>query len=214
MPRAARPTAEELWLATLERIVQRAAHEVKGALNGVSVNLEVVRLRAGRADAPASVVTTFAETAANQLEALTAMTEALLGLGRPARAPVELATVLRHLGALLVPAAKADGVTLDVPVRLEQAYPVGVPAAVARLVLGATLLTCIEERRDAVVEVVNEGASSGTVAVTVRPAHGQVLGLPAEIGAVAADAGVVVGAGDAGLTLAFPRAETRVHETA
>lgn len=212
MAGARRPSVEELWLTMLGQIVGRAAHEVKGALNGVSVNLEVVRLRSGRPDAPAAAVSTFAQTAAGQLDSLTAMTEALLALGRPPRPPVELATVLRNLGALLVPAAKAEGVALDVPGRLEQAHPLAVPGAVARLLLGAALLACIEERRDAAVAV--SDGSPDTIAVSVRPTDGRGLELGDRMAAVATEAGVVVGAGDAGITLTFPRAQSRVHERA
>jgi len=42
------PSVDVLWLDTLQRICTRAAHELKGALNGVSVNLEVVRSRSER----------------------------------------------------------------------------------------------------------------------------------------------------------------------
>ena len=48
--------ADALWLETLQRICGRAAHELKGALNGASVNLEVVRSRATRAEALASSI--------------------------------------------------------------------------------------------------------------------------------------------------------------
>jgi hypothetical protein len=38
---------ERLWLAALQRAIGRASHDVKDSLNGVSVNLEVIRSRAG-----------------------------------------------------------------------------------------------------------------------------------------------------------------------
>jgi hypothetical protein len=37
-----------LWLATLQRVTDRVAHEIRNALNGVAVNVEVVRTRAAR----------------------------------------------------------------------------------------------------------------------------------------------------------------------
>jgi hypothetical protein len=40
------------WLAIQRRIAARAAHDVKNALNGVAVNVEVVRARAGRGARP------------------------------------------------------------------------------------------------------------------------------------------------------------------
>ena len=70
---AATADAGVLWLAALQRALDRAAHDVKDALNGVSVNLEVVRSRASRADAAASAVAPFADAAAHQLDRLTAL---------------------------------------------------------------------------------------------------------------------------------------------
>src|SRR5262245_10475014 len=100
---------DALWLATLERICSRAAHEVKGALNGVAVNVEVVRSRAERPEAQAAAVRSFAGAASDQLEVVIGMTDALLSLARPAPLPVELASTLRRFDALLGPASRADG---------------------------------------------------------------------------------------------------------
>src|SRR5437762_998561 len=54
--------ADELWLAVQQEICGRAAHEIKGALNGVSVNLEVVRSRAGQGK-PADAIQRYADAA-------------------------------------------------------------------------------------------------------------------------------------------------------
>ena len=86
---AAPADAGVLWPAALQRALARAAHDVKDALNGVSVNLEVVRSRASRADAPASAVAPFAEAAAQQLERLAALLDAVLALGRSERGPAD-----------------------------------------------------------------------------------------------------------------------------
>src|SRR6476661_3813786 len=99
-PVSAPEDVEVLWLATFQRAVGRASHDVKDALNGVSVNLEVVRGRAARPDASASAVAPFAEAAAQQLERLTSLLEALLALGRAERQPVDVAGTLRRIAAL------------------------------------------------------------------------------------------------------------------
>src|SRR3954471_14229448 len=99
-----------LWLRTLEDIGDKAAHEIKDTLNGVSLSLEVVRSRSGQA----SSVSDFAATAAAQLELVTSRVEAMLALSRRAREPADVSATLRRLGALLVPAAKADGSRLTV----------------------------------------------------------------------------------------------------
>ena len=81
-------SVDELWLHALQKITGHAAHDFKGALNGVSVNLEVVRSRADRENAPAADVRTFAATAVDQLAAVIRMSGALLSLGRAGRGPV------------------------------------------------------------------------------------------------------------------------------
>src|SRR4249920_2259514 len=88
---------DSLWLETLHRICGRAAHELKGALNGVSVNLEVVRSRSDKPDTPASSVNKYATAASNQLDGVITMTEAVLSLAREAREPVEIAMVVQKI---------------------------------------------------------------------------------------------------------------------
>ena len=102
-------SVDELWLETLQQINARASHEVKGALNGVAVNLEVVRSRAAKADAVAGAVSPFASSASDQLELVIEMADALLLLGRAPREPVDLGATLRHLVALLGPSARSEG---------------------------------------------------------------------------------------------------------
>ena len=52
-----------LWLVTLQRLTDRTAHDIRNALNGVAVNLEVVRSRAARG-ADGSAIASFATAAA------------------------------------------------------------------------------------------------------------------------------------------------------
>lgn len=110
------PSAERLWLDTLQSLGRPVAHEVRNALNGVSVNLEVVRARAARPDATAASVAKYADVAAAQVESLTALTDALLSVVRPAAEPTDAARVLTPLVALLDAIARAEGgeVTLHV----------------------------------------------------------------------------------------------------
>lgn len=135
-----------LWLAQLQEVVTRAAHEVKDALNGVTLNVEVARSRSAKADLPAQALGPFAEAAAAQLETLGRRIESLLFLGRPARGPADVALTLRHLGELLVPAARADGGDLSIEA-LPQAAPTSVHATVVRLGLAAGLLAVSEKGR-------------------------------------------------------------------
>jgi len=134
---------DALWLATLQDVVSRAAHEVRDALNGVSLNLEVLRSRLDRPDVDTRTLASFATAASDQFELLTARTEALVFLVRPHRAaagPADVALTLRHLATLLVPAAKADGGRLEVK-GADRSAQSGAPATAIRLALAAGLLS-------------------------------------------------------------------------
>ena len=133
------------WRAVLEQVVALAAHEVKDALNGVGINLQVIssRLAAGKVDVASYAA--FASAATDQFEVLTARTEALLFLMRPHKGgPVDVAATLKSLAAVLVPAAKADGKQLQV-----EGYATSVPTAASapstRLALASGLLGLIKE---------------------------------------------------------------------
>src|SRR4051812_36940492 len=101
--------ADVRWLDALQRLAGRSAHELKGVLNGVSVNLEVIRSRAARANSTASAVSSFAEAASAQLDDVIELSEALLALARAPREPVDIGTELRRIAILLASAARADG---------------------------------------------------------------------------------------------------------
>ena len=107
-PDAAAAAVERLWLDRLYAIGRPVAHEFRNVLNGVAVNLEVVRSRA-HGDAPAASVARFADTAADQLESLTGLTDALLALVRPVAEPADVADVTARLATLLGAVARPDG---------------------------------------------------------------------------------------------------------
>src|SRR5215213_6441329 len=144
---AAPADAGALWPVALQRALARAAHDVKDALNGVSVNLEVVRSRASRADAAASTVAPFAEAAAQQLERLTTLLDAVLALGRSERGPADLGITLRRVAAL----CSASNAASDARVIVREAHVDDARTSVAndavRLALTAPLLDAVASRR-------------------------------------------------------------------
>ena len=104
-----------LWLDALQDVVGRAAHEVKDSLNGVSLNLEVIRSRTAAGGASANgTLAVFSMAAVEQLELLSMRTDAVLFLARPAKGQADVALILKHLACLLIPATKADGGRLAV----------------------------------------------------------------------------------------------------
>lgn len=148
-----------LWLAELQRLTDGAAHELRNALNGVAVNLEVVRSRAARAGTAADTLGSFAGAAADQLDQVIAMTEALVGLARPLRRSPSVGRVADQVAALLRPAAAASGRRLELVVEGEGAT--GTPAEVVRLLVAGAIRI--------VVESAPEG---GEVQCRVRPVDG------------------------------------------
>ena len=135
-----------LWQVALQEIVDRSAHEVKDSLNGVSLNLEVIRSRSTREGVAGKDLKDFAEAASGQFETLTGRVEALLALGRSPRAATkgaDVAVILKQLATLLVPAAKADGRVLQVKGD-ERGVPTAAPALAVRLAIAVGLLTLVK----------------------------------------------------------------------
>jgi hypothetical protein len=92
---------DALWLDALYRLVGRSAHELKGALNGVSVNQEVIRSRAEKANMMAASLSSFAAAASEQLDMVISLTEALLGLTRKGPEPTNVGVEVRRIAILL-----------------------------------------------------------------------------------------------------------------
>jgi len=101
------------WLSALQKLAGRATHEIKNPLNGVAVNLEVVRSRCERANVEASAVQPFATAAVSELQRLARLVDALLALARPATR--DLAVLSRPVITLYDALASAQGgsVTMD-----------------------------------------------------------------------------------------------------
>jgi len=74
----ARPKLKEAPQAVRE-IIRRAGHEIRNALNGIAVNVEVVRSRSG-SERAATDLTSFAERASAQVGEASALTDGLLAL--------------------------------------------------------------------------------------------------------------------------------------
>jgi hypothetical protein len=201
---------ERLWLAALQRATAGASHDVRDALNGVAVNLEVIRSRSARPDAPAAAAAPFAEAAAQQLERLTSLLEAVLALGRTERTPADVGVTLRRLAAVCS-ASSASG---DAAVAVAQEPAASdesttqVAGDAVRLALGAPLLEAVAGRPGGggagVVRCVIGGTATDVV-VTIAGA-GHPLTMPAEVVAAVRAAGVRWTDGPEHLSLAFPRA--------
>jgi signal transduction histidine kinase len=204
---AAAEDVSALWLSLLQRAMGRASHDVKDALNGVSVNLEVIRSRAGRADAPASAVAPFAEAAAQQFDRLTTLLEAVLTLTRSERTPADVGVTLRRVGAL----CGASASSADAAVRIEasgaDSAVTSIRGDVVRIALMAPLLDAVTgaDRGNRASEVTCAlGGDEDAVEVVMRAAQ-RTLSMPETVGDVVRAAGVRWTETNGTLSLAFPR---------
>ena len=160
---------ERRWLAALQQLTGGVAHELRNALNGVAVNLEVVRSRAGREGVAASALGSFAGSASDQLEQVIAMADALLALTRAAHDPAVIGRIADQVAALVRPVLAGSGGSLELVVEGEGATRV--PAAAARLFVAATLQAAA-----------SAGGKSGTsLGCRVRPAPGRARGVELRI---------------------------------
>lgn len=200
--------ADRVWLDVLQQVAGRSAHEVKGALNGVALSLEVVRSRT--AAGKTADVADFAVAAADHLDLVTARVEALLYLAREAKppAPADVNVILRHLTALLQPAAKSDGGSLAVE-GLGEAAPTSAPTAAVRLALAAGMLAYIKEGDPGAPGASATCRLKGGVEPVVHFSHQSATAPRGRLGpvvtkAIAAD-GIRVQESDGELTLVFPK---------
>ncbi len=186
---------EGLWLDTLHGICGRAAHELRGAMNGVAVNLEVVRSRSAKPEAPASAVRTFAEAATVQFEAVIEMTEALLALTRPPKSAIDVGMTARQVVSLLSPPVKAEGRELSIDGSLEGLGTTAAEASAARLAIGACLLAASDAPN---VTCRDTGASLQIVGDNLRLPSDEIL-------AAVKDAGIDIQAEPSAISISFPR---------
>jgi signal transduction histidine kinase len=216
MAPAAVAGVEGLWLATLQRALARASHDVKDALNGVAVNLEVVRGRAARPDAPAAAVAPFADAAAQQLERLSSLIEAVLALGRAERQPADVVVTLRRIATVCGASSSSADAEVVVEMGDVESAVTSVAGAAVRLALAAPLLALVHgengsSRAPAVrcVVSVDEGATVVTIG-----ARGRRATMPGDVADAVRAAGVRwsdralpnVGTEAHDLSLVFPRA--------
>jgi hypothetical protein len=197
---------ERLWLDALQGIVARAAHEVKDALNGVALNLEVIRSRSS--SGRESGLGSFAESASAQLEALTARTEALLFLARAPKSgsdETDLAVTLKHLAALLVPAAKSEGGSLEVD-GIDVSLSTAAPSVPVRLALAAPLLGLIKEggRGRCSLQQANSGASGPGAVVRFSHESAVVRTVDPDIAKAIQHHGITAERSDNDLLVTFP----------
>jgi signal transduction histidine kinase len=157
-------TVDELWLATLQKLAAHVAHDLKGALNGVSVNLEVVRSRSAKDSSTGADVHRFATNATDQMTVVIRATTALLSLARGTRGPVEVSMVARQLVNLLDDMSSAGGGRLRVSVDGGMSAETAAPLSAVRFAVAECLLAALPGTDPVSIRVV--GLPSPSVHIT------------------------------------------------
>ena len=187
-----------LWLATLQRVTDRVAHDIRNTLNGVAVNVEVVRSRAARGG-DASTIAPFAVTASEQVEILSGQVDALVSILRPAGAPVDLGALLGRLVTLLRAGAGTATIELDLPVD-SGAVASGAGGDATRLALTAALLAALQRGG----RIACRLATEGTPTVYISSDAGGRLTLASEIADALTRAGILLIPSADGIAMTFP----------
>jgi len=201
---AARSSIDALWLETLGNLCDRVAHEIKGALNGVVVNVEVVRSRSAKPEVAGASLHQFAESAAAQLDAVIAMTEAMLALTRPPRRPLNLAQTARNVEALIGAAARADEKRVEMHGVVDALGSTSADADVARLVIGAAFIAVVDAS-SAVVCRGTPGADAAVLCWECQGGTGAPPSIDSAVLSLAASEGIDVLGEGSRLSITFPR---------
>ena len=166
-------------------------------------------VRALKPDMPASSVARFGEAAGQQLERLTALLDAVLGLARADGPQTDVATTLRRVVAV----CGASSSSRDAAIRLEEVGEIGsaitvVPGVAVRLALTAILLELAvglepAARMPEISCRLNSTADGSEVVITTT---GRRASMPESIAEVVRIAGVRWTEGEGRISLIFPRA--------
>jgi nitrogen fixation/metabolism regulation signal transduction histidine kinase len=192
--------AGRLWCTAFQRLVDRAAHEVRNPLNGAAVNLEVLRSRSGRLGVDPATLTPFAEAAASELVRVTGLVEALLALARPTPSPVDLDVLVHPLVVLYRAVAVAGGGTLTFEREGTGSLTTDADPAQGRAVLAAVLDAAVTGA-DGVRCALTAGVHGPSVTVARSSAP---VELPAVVRDAARQARLGVEAGPTEVRVTFP----------
>jgi signal transduction histidine kinase len=189
---------DALWLRCQQRLAAHVAHDLKGALNGVSVNIEVVRGRAEDPNTHISAVQPYSVAASEQLAIVIKMATALLSIGRAVRGSAEVSTVMRQVVALLEDTLKSDGAKLELVVEGGVAGATSAPPSAVRLALTEPLMSAVVQKQDISVRV------RATVEPIVEIHSKASFEIFPDVGKALADVGIIVNTDGHGISIVFP----------
>ena len=196
---------DALWLATLQKLSAHVAHDLKGALNGVSVNLEVVRSRSEKDATTGADVRRFATNAADQMGIVIRATTSLLSLTRGTRGPVEVSLVTKQVANLLDDMSSPAGGRYQVTVDGGMSAETGAPLNAARLAVAECLLAADSGSQPVTVRV----SGLPTPRVQIHPATAPALSPDAEAALWAA--GIQISTDGHGISISLPGPSALPH---
>lgn len=202
----------EHWIPALAELARQTSHEVRNALNGVSVNLEVVSSRLERAvelgDPVAAATVPFVRSAVEQLEQLAGITESFLSLSRStSSASTDLLPLVTRATLLARHIARSEGRGVTFTAVGDAETSTSTSCDVARLLVVRLLLDALAARIDIHVEL---GPDTAGVRLAVRSSGNGSLNAPhSGLVTVAETAGVQVVQNAAGWYMAFPASPRR-----
>jgi signal transduction histidine kinase len=194
-------SVDELWLQSYQKLAAYLSHDLKGALNGVSVNLEVVRSRAEREGTPASDLQRYSRSASEQMAVVIRTTTSLLAAGKAVKGPVEVTAIARNLVTLVSDTAANEGIRVDLQVEGGMPAETRVSANAVRLAVAEPLLAAISAKQAVTVCV----RSHPTPAVDIDPAG--LDALAGEVQGALAAAGIEINTAGHGISMTFPSPE-------
>ena len=191
-----------MWVETLQALADYVAHDLRNALNGVAVNLEVVRGRSARG-AEASAIAPFAATAVAQFEVAAGAIEALLAFARPEPGDPDVAGITDRLARLV---GLRSGPRLTVTDRADGNGRTSVPGDVVRAVVARSVLNAF----DASDAIACETTVRGDIFLRVTSASPVLPPPEPELVAVAVGYGVRFASHGNVLEVRFPSVAARV----
>ena len=192
------PSLDALWLATLQKLSAHVAHDLKGALNGVSVNLEVVRSRSEKDTTTGADVRRFAANASEQMSVVIRATTALLSLARGTRGPVEVSMVTKQAANLLDDMSSPAGGRFQVSVEGGMSAETGAPLNAVRLAVVECLLAAEAGQQPVTVRV----SGIPTPRVQMTPARAPTLSPDVEAALWAS--GIEINTDGHGISISLP----------
>lgn len=211
------PILAEHWTPALEELARRTSHEVRNALNGVSVNLEVINSRmeraAGGGDPVAASVLPFVRSAAEQLDQLAGITDSFLSLVRSTSGgSLDLLPLVTHATSLARHMARSEGreVRFTAVEAGNGEVVTSAGCGVTRLLVVRLLLDALATRADIDVELVGDQAGPRLEIRKAGSGSFHAADLSVSLATAAAAEGVQVARNGAGWSVAFPAAAPRL----